>query len=240
MTPRNLIVLAITLLAPASAAHARPEYFVRPVAQYTWLPSNGTKSSLKHYESPTYPGVYSRNYKASSDSFSGGITAGIRLGQERCNEIGVEWTTARFDGKYTTPDYSGSDQPSLSSPPVPYYIASSTRKCSFSVKTVLFSYRRYFGLRADWVRPYLGVVAGALDYEVTVSDIPSGFKKTRPYNVSNVYAALGLGGGVDIRLGKYGSINAGYRFMHGEPEPFDSDSFYRSAHVFNLGLDLHY
>jgi hypothetical protein len=101
------------------------------------------------------------------------------------------------------------------------------------------SIRRNFGKRDDRVRPYLGFVAGSLEYDITEKERPSGFR-VAPFNGSYGYLAAGLGGGAKAKLGKYVSIDVSYRFMYSGNGIFDRDGFYRTGHILNLGLEMHF
>lgn len=239
--PHRFLALSfVILLAIIPECIARPEFYVRPLAQYTNLPSSSRKTDLKHSEVLiANPGdrISSRDYTVTEDSFNAGISIGIILGQERSLEIGVEAAKAKYSGRYLTPEYSGNYYSSSSSPPIPVYRAASTQTCSFSVQTVLASFRRNFGKKTDMVRPYVSVAVGTINYDVTETERPSGFRDT-PINGTNDSAIWGLGGGVNIKLGKHADIEVSYRLLSTRGTLFNNDDFYGTAHVLSLGLGV--
>lgn len=234
--PCRIVLLALALLAITHDSFARPEFYVRPIAQYTWLPTAYRKSSAKHNEIfDAYAGsgsVASRNYTASSDSLGGGLSTGIILGKERSAEIGVEAAITRFDGSYTTPEFNYYPGP----PPTTAYKPATTQKCSFSVRTILASFRWNYGKNANVVRPFLGLAIGSIEYEITETERPPGFKNTPPFDGSMGNIALAAGGGVNFRLGRHADIEVGYRLLHSTFSLFNDDRFYQFAHVLQLKL----
>ena len=98
------------------------------------------------------------------------------------------------------------------------------------------SFRWNYGKNTDLMRPFLGCAIGSIEYKITETERPSGFKATPAFDGSFGNIALGVGGGVDFRLGQNADIEIGYRLMHSTFSLFNSDRFYQFAHVLQLKL----
>lgn len=231
--PRLFVVFTLAILPVLSFGRAEP--FVRPVAQYTWLPTSARDASRSHITTggatPMGPLARIDSYTTESNGFGGGLAVGVAVGADNQFEIGVEGTLTRYDGTYKTT-------------PLPYYEIvgsqavlreggpASLHSCTVTVRTVLSTFRQYFGKKPAKVRPYWALCLGTLDVEFDGVELPKG-SYNYDYRGDDLHLATGLGGGVLIRLGRKTYFEAGYRFLYATGE----NGLYRNAHTLNLALN---
>lgn len=237
----NIVGLAILALAVATIeCAARPEFFIRPVVQYTSLTSGGRKSDAKHLEmllAQPVMNYYSRDYRATKDNAGFGLSAGMSLGQERSYELCLEAVNTTFDGRYETPEYIGVYSASSEGPYTPVYQAASSQKCTFKLTSVMFKFRWKMGKRDSIIRPYLECAGGGYDYTLEEKGRPSGVRQST-FQGDGGNLQVAAGGGIRVNLSRYVDLDIGYNFRSALLS--GDDHFNRSAHVVTLGLGGRY
>jgi len=236
---RLFIALTLGLLPLAGSSLFAGEVYVRPLVQYTWLPSSSRNAKSDRIGLPSFgggvassgPSANGSDYVASSSAAGFGLAVGAAMGKEHRFEVGAEASTSEFNGTYTlTPNHSYTSTGVL----VPAGPTMPGLSCRFAVTTVVATFRRWFGLSADQVRPYVGIVLG-----LTEVDFHPGARDpnvTYYDKVGDTNITYGLGMGVRYKIGRHFALEANYRFLNAGGV-FWRDDFYSPAHVFSLALD---
>jgi hypothetical protein len=233
MTSRKLLVLVSILLVIACDAIAgRPDFFARPVVQYTWLPSEYRKS-YTYYDGrvsgTTGPAYSANSFASSSSGFGGGLSAGIIWGKNNSFEFGGEGTITRFTGSYVITQTA------------PVNTGSTTHPCTFKVSSLLASFRHFLREKDAKIRPYYGVVLGESWIDVTSPANPpsGGAYSYSTKETENLSAGVGLG--VVYQFGHGTQLEVGYRLMGSWQISFSSSShFYNESHTLNFALRQHF
>ena len=237
--PRFIVVSALVILSTlcSNVAHARGEFYIRPLAQYTYVPASSRNAdSDKTYN---YGGgvafsnsVIGTNYTLPTGTLGAGVSIGSAFGREHHFEVGAEVTQTKSTGTYfATPvirSFNGSTV--VYTPTGPGQV----KPCDFKVTSVVATYRQFFGLQADQIRPYLGCILGLTDLSTFEGNEPPATTYV-DYKADGIYLTAGLGAGVSIRLWRKASIEAGYRLLSSRDLSHSSD-FYRFAHTLNIAL----
>jgi len=233
MTPRKLFLLAPTLLVLSCDAIAgRPDFFARPVVQYTWLPKEYRKSDT-YYEgrvSGTIGPAYTASHFASaSGGFGGGLSAGIVWGKNNSFEFGGDATITRFTGSY------------LITQTAPVYTDSTTHPCTFKVSSLLASFRHFLREKDAKIRPYYGFVLGGSRIDVTSPVNPPSGGGYSYHNLETENLTTGFGFGMVYQLGHGTQLEAGYRVMGSWQISFSHSSpFYNESHTLSFALRQHF
>jgi len=233
------ILLAVGVLPIVSSSLSAADVYVRPLVQYTWLPSSSRNAKSEHFGLPSFgggvapsgPSANGSDYVASSSAAGFGLAIGAAMGNEHRFEVGAEATTTEFNGTYTlTPNHSYTTTGELvpAGPPMP------GQPCSFAVTTVVATVRRWFGLSTDQVRPYVGIALGLTDVNFRPRDrAPNVVYYDQSGDTSITY---GLGMGVRVKISHHFAVEANYRFLNAGGV-FAHADFYSPAHVFSLAID---
>ncbi|MFT3781445.1 MAG: hypothetical protein QM790_05455 [Nibricoccus sp.] len=237
-TPNRFFLRRVVVLAVLSCSIGacdlfanRPYFYVRPIAQYTRLPSSSRASFFYHSGSTvSSAGVISYDttrFSASSDGLGGGLSVGFVWGQNQSFEMGAEGTITRFTGSYIITQNN------------PY--SSATYSGNMKVENVLASFRHYFGKKEAKLRPYYGAVLGNTDVS---------FSKPAGTPATSFSTALegnrltgGLGLGLVYKVAEATQIEAGYRIMQSERITFmgsSNSSLYEKSHTFSFSLRQHF
>lgn len=247
----------ITILASYTPVLARPEIYLRPAAQYTWLSGASKKADIYYYEPSgngtglipaNLPVLVVDNYTASSGAAGGGLAIGGSFGKRTPSEIGIEVSQTQFSGSCTiTPFHLA---PTNVTNLYIYRTLTATNRatdrsvtktsCTFKVRSIYFTYRQFFGPQTNFLRPYVGFLAGNSQIEIS-----SASRETAAYYIDSKPLAedrttLGLVTGLSFRLGSKTNIEVGYRMLFsGQIRLWGSDksgNFYKRAHAINLNL----
>jgi opacity protein-like surface antigen len=234
-----LILLAVGVLPLVSSSLAAAEIYVRPLVQYTWLPTssrNAKNNPLGLFSfgggvASSGPSANGSDYVASSSAAGFGLAIGAAMGNEHRFEVGAEATTTEFNGTYTlTPNHSYTTTGELvpAGPPMP------GQPCSFAVTTVVATFRRWFGLSTDQVRPYVGIALGLTEVNFHPGARASNVDYYDEAGDTNI--TYGLGMGVRVKISRHFAVEASYRFLDAGGV-FTHADFYSPAHVFSLAID---
>ncbi len=250
--PQRFVIMATLALLP-NLCFGRPEFFARPVAQYTWLPASARNVDFISGWSWSHggggasiPGPKAKidNYTLSNGGLGGGLAVGVVLGKNRQFEISAEATLTRYHCTYVVtplPYYtyspSGPGSSRVDVEPGPAYSGS----CTVVLRTVLATFRWYPGKTEDPVRPYLGCVWGSLDPNFRGKKPPTGFSTYDDRGSEDYRVATGLSSGVIIKLGRKTYAEAGYRFLCSSKaianKVGSNKGLYGKAHMINLALN---
>jgi opacity protein-like surface antigen len=227
------LILALALQPIISTCLSAAELYVRPLVQYTWLPTSSRKADT----APFYAGDHipaaaaGVNNVVSSDSIGAGLAVGAAFGREQRFEVGAEVAETKFNGTYTLIPYgtytsSGTYVPA--GPPI------AGQPFRLRVTSAVATFRRWFGRSTDELRPFLGAVVGFSE----VTYYPGARDPSVMYfdTVGDSSIIYGLGGGVRYRVGRNINIEASYRFVEGGGV-FSHNKFYSPAHIFSFGVE---
>ena len=242
-SPRRItIVLALVLLPVLSTSLSAAEIYIRPLVQYTWLPTSSRNAKSDPLNFPSFGGgvaspvppvstAKGSEYISEGSAAGFGIAVGAAVGREQRYEVGAEGTRTEFDGTYTlTPlrSYSTTGEVVAALPP------RGGQPCHFEVRSVVATFRRWFGLSADQVRPYVGVVLGFTDIKFH----PGGRDPNVIYydDAGDTNISYGLGLGVRYKFSGHFAVEANYRFLDAGGL-FTHADFYSPAHIVSVAID---
>lgn len=211
-----LFFTSIVLTLSCDAIAGRPDFFARPVANYTWLPA-ASRHATYQIAGTGGASFATNQYEASGGGFGGGLSAGIIWGERNSFEFGIEGTITRFSGSYVLSQNS----------------SRTSQHCTITVENILPSFRHFIGPRDAMFRPYWGVVLGRTS--VDVSKPPSNGTATTNLSEPDGLAA-GVTTGMAFRFGKHSQLELGYRLMGswGISLYGSQGSFYRQSHTMSL------
>lgn len=216
---------------------AGTDFYVRPAVQFTSLGSSARTSDAVHILRKTgFPAsVTAGNYKASKNTVGAALGLGIIFGSDALYELGIELGATKFDGTYEIPELSHDFPPS--SIYSDYFYPASTRKCTFSMRSMLATFRKKFGTQENFLRPYLECVGGLYDYKIKETERHPSLRSD-PFDGKRDGGLIGAGMGASLRIFSHGDLTLGYR-LTASVSSGDAD-FYKLAHSLTLGMALHF